>query len=108
KPLDDPRCGRGMHLAFDRPALVEVVKDIAPMLVGGFLYPFSEWATPPPKLAERRGYQADSTPALQEARQLLAAAGYAQGLKGVDFLVRDAASFNTWAPAVQAMLKDLG
>ena len=39
---------------------------------------------------------------------MLAAAGHAKGIKGVDFLVRDAASFKTWAPAVQAMLKDIG
>ena len=108
KPFDDPRVRRAMHLAFNRPTLVEVVKDIAPMLVGGFIYPFSDWATPPPKLAERLGYQVDSTAALKEAKQLLAAAGYAKGLKGVDFLVRDAASFNTWAPAVQEMLKAIG
>src|SRR5262245_20762557 len=108
KPFDDPRVRRAMHLAFDRLALVEVVKDIAPMLVGGFIYPFSEWATPPPQLAERLGYQADSPAALKEAKQLLAAAGHAQGLKGVDFMVRDALSFKTWAPAVQEMLKAIG
>jgi ABC-type transport system substrate-binding protein len=108
KPFADPRVRRAMHLAFDRPALVEVVKDIAPMLVGGFLYPFSEWATPPPQLAERLGYQADTTAALKEAKQLLAAAGYAQGLKGVDFMVRDALTFKTWAPAVQEMLRAIG
>jgi len=108
KPFDDPRVRRAMHLALDRPALVDVVKDIAPMLVGGFIYPFSEWATPPTQLAERLGYQADPTAALKEAKRLLTAAGHAQGIKGVDFLVRDAASFKTWAPAVQAMLKDIG
>jgi hypothetical protein len=31
-------------LALDRPALIDVVKDVAPMMVGGFLYPFSELA----------------------------------------------------------------
>jgi len=108
KPFDDPRVRRAMHLAFDRPALVEVVKDIAPMLGGGFIYPFSEWATPLPQLAERLGYQADTTAALKEAKQLLAAAGYAQGLKGVDFMVRDALTFKTWAPAVQEMLRAIG
>jgi peptide/nickel transport system substrate-binding protein len=46
KPLDDPRVRRAMHLVLDRPALVEVVKDVAPLMVGGFLYPFSEFATP--------------------------------------------------------------
>jgi peptide/nickel transport system substrate-binding protein len=42
-----------------------------------------------PTLSERLGYQADPTAAIKEARQLLAAAGYAKGIKGVDFLVRE-------------------
>ena len=37
KPLDDPRVRRALHLVLDRPALVEVVKDVAPLMVGGFL-----------------------------------------------------------------------
>ncbi len=46
KPLDDPRVRRALHLVLDKPVLVDVVKDIAPMMVGGFIYPFSEFATP--------------------------------------------------------------
>ena len=46
KPFDDPRVRRALHLAFDRPALIDVVKDVTPMQVGGFIYPFSEFATP--------------------------------------------------------------
>ena len=106
KPFDDPRVRRAMHLVFDRPVLVEVVKEIAPMLVGGFIYPFSDFATPPAKLAERPGYQSDPKAAIKEAKQLLAAAGHGNGLKDVDFLVRDAPSFKQWAPAIQAMLKE--
>src|SRR5579864_5077695 len=50
KPLDDPRVRRAFHLAFDRPTLIDVVKDVTPMQVGGFLYPFSEFATPKEEL----------------------------------------------------------
>jgi len=34
KPLDDPRVRRAMHLVLDQPVLVEVVKDVAPLIVG--------------------------------------------------------------------------
>jgi peptide/nickel transport system substrate-binding protein len=106
KPFDDPRVRRALHLAFDRPVLVDVVKDVAPMRVGGFLYPFSDFATPPPELAKRVGYQEDPTAALKEARALLAAAGHPDGIKGLDFLVRDVATFKLWAQAIQAMLQE--
>jgi len=105
KPLDDPRVRRALHLVFDKPVLVDVVKDVAPMMVGGFIYPFSEFATPKDELAKRVGYQADSTAAIKEAKALLAAAGHAGGIKGLDFLVREVASFKLWAQAIQAMLQ---
>jgi peptide/nickel transport system substrate-binding protein len=106
KPFDDPRVRRALHLALDRPALIDVVKDVTPMRVGGFIYPFSEFATPPEELDKRVGYQSDTGAALKEARGLMAAAGHADGLKGLDFLVRDVASFKLWAQAIQAMLQE--
>ena len=36
----------------------------------------------------------------------MAAAGHGQGLKNLDFVVRDVASFKLWAVAIQAMLKE--
>jgi peptide/nickel transport system substrate-binding protein len=106
KPFDDPRVRRAMHLAFDRPVLVDVVKDVAPMLVGGFIYPFSEFATPAEEMSKRLGYQRDPKASIQEARRLLKEAGYPNGLKNVDFLVREAATFKLWSVAIQAMLKE--
>ncbi len=106
KPLDDPRVRRAMHLVLDKPVLVDVVKDVAPMMVGGFIYPFSEFATPKEELAKRLGYQADPTAAVKEARALMAAAGYAKGIKGLDYMVREIASFKLWSQAVQAMLQE--
>ncbi len=107
KPLDDPRVRRALHLAFDKHVLVDVVKDVAPMRVGGFIYPFSDVATPKEQLFKRVGYQEDTTAALKEAKALLAAAGFGKGMRPLDFVVRDLASFKLWAQAIQAMLAEL-
>jgi peptide/nickel transport system substrate-binding protein len=106
KPFDDPRVRRALHLALDRPALIEVVKDISPMRVGGFIYPFSDFATPEDALFKRPGYQSNPAAALTEARALLAAAGRTNGIKDLDFLVREGPIRQGWAQAVQAMLSE--
>ncbi len=105
-PLGDPRVRRAMHLALDRHVLIDVVKDVAPMSVGGFVYPFHDLSTPPAELVKRLGYQRDSKAAIQEAKRLMAEAGHAGGLKNLTFLIRDAATFKLWAVAIQAMLKE--
>ncbi len=106
KPLDDPRVRRAIHLSLDRPVLIDVVKDVSPMMMGGFLYPFSDVATPIDQLKKRVGYQEDTTAAVKEAKALMAAAGYANGFKQpLDFMIRDLASFKLWAQAIQAMLQ---
>jgi peptide/nickel transport system substrate-binding protein len=107
KPFNDPRVRRAMHLVLDKAVLVETVKDVAPMMVGGFIYPFSDFATPMDDLAKRLGYQADPTAAIKEAQALMAAAGYADGIKDVDFMVRDARTFSLWSQAIQAMLREI-
>ena len=106
KPFDDPRVRRALHLVLERPVLVDVVKEMALMLVGGFIYPFSEFATPPEQLSARLGYQTDASAALREARRLLVAAGYGSGLKNIDFLVRELPHLKLWSVAIQAMLKE--
>ena len=106
KPLDDPRVRRALNLALDHRVLVEVVKDVAPMITGGFIYPFSEFATPKEEFEKRLGHQADPTAAIKEAKGLMAAAGYANGINGLDYMVRDIAIFKLWSQAIQAMLKD--
>jgi hypothetical protein len=50
--------------------LVEVVKDLAPTMIG-FIYPFSESATPQDELEKRVGYQSDPAVSINEARALL-------------------------------------
>ena len=106
KAFADPRVRRAIHLAMDRNALVDVVKDTAPMQIGGFVYPFHEMSTPKAELEKKLGYQKDIKAAVQEARRLMAEAGYGQGLKGLDFVVRDIQTFKLWSVAIQAMLKE--
>jgi peptide/nickel transport system substrate-binding protein len=106
KPFADPRVRRALHLVMDKPVLVEVVKDMTPMLVGGFIYPFSEWATPADKMAERLGYQADAKAAIKEARRLLTEAGHPNGLKNVEFVVRELPHHKQWSVAIQALFKE--
>jgi peptide/nickel transport system substrate-binding protein len=106
KALADPRVRRAIHLAMDRPTLVEVVKDTAPMQVGGFVYPFHEMSTPRADLEKKLGYQKDVKPAVQEARRLMKEAGHGNGLRNLDFVVRDIPTFKLWAVAIQAMLKE--
>ena len=104
-PLADPRVRKAFHLVLDRPVLVDVVRDVAPMMVGGFVYPFSNFATPIDELRQRLGYQDDQSASIAEAKQLMAAAGYADGISGLDYLVREVATFKLWSQAIQAMLQ---
>jgi ABC-type oligopeptide transport system substrate-binding subunit len=105
KPFDDPRVRRALLGVQSVRVLVETVKDVAPMLNGGFVYPFSDFATPTAQLAEQPGYQADPTAAIK-ARQLMAAAGPCHRPQGVDFLVRESHPNKIWAAAIEAMLKE--
>src|SRR5579864_2873783 len=68
KPLDDPRVRRALHLLCEKQVLVDVVKDVSPLMTGGFIYPFSEFATPKDQLVKRVGYQEDPGPAIKEAK----------------------------------------
>ncbi len=63
------------------------------MRVGGFVYPFPEFATPTDQLFKPVGYQEDPAAALEEAKELMTAAGHANGMKDLDLMVRDVATF---------------
>jgi ABC-type transport system substrate-binding protein len=107
KPFDDPRVTRALHLLCDKPVLVDVVKDVSPLMVGGFIYPFSEFATPRDQLAKRLGYQEESAAAITEAKALLAAAGQSS-MRPLDFMVRDLNHHKLFGQAIQAMFREVG
>src|SRR6478672_5408449 len=108
KPFDDPRVRRAMHLLLEKQVLVDVVKDVSPLMTGGFIYPFSEFATPKDQLANRIGYQDDPTAEMKEAKSLLAAAGQGSGMRTLDFMVRDLNHHKLFGVAIQEMLRSVG
>ena len=107
KPFDDPRVRRAMHLLFEKQVLVDVVKDVSPLMTGGFIYPFSDFATPKDQLAKRLGYQEDPAAAIKEAKALLAAAGQSN-MRPLDFMVRDLNHHKLFGQAIESMLREAG
>ena len=105
KPFDDLRVRRALHLILEKQILVDVIKDVSPMITGGFIYPFSEFATPKEQLNKRLGYQNDPAAAIKEAKALLAAAGVGSNLRPLDLLVRDLNHHKLFGVAIQAMLQ---
>jgi len=106
-PFDDPRVRRAMHLLFEKQVLVDVVKDVSPLMTGGFIYPFSDFATPKEQLTKRLGYQDDPAAAIKEAKALLAAAGQTK-MRPLDFMVRDLNHHKLFGQAIEAMLREVG
>ncbi len=104
KPLDDPRVRRALHLLMEKQVLVDVVKDVSPLMTGGFIYPFSEFATPKDQLVKRLGYQDDPAAAIKEAKALLAAAGQGS-LRPLDIMVRDLNHHKLFGVAIQEILR---
>jgi peptide/nickel transport system substrate-binding protein len=82
KPFDDERVRKAMTLAIDR---YDMVKTLAPITnletVGGMTHPDSQWALSPEELEQLPGFGRDHQANLQQAKRLMAEAGYANGFK---------------------------
>jgi peptide/nickel transport system substrate-binding protein len=106
KPFDDVRVRRAVNLVLDKPALIEAVSESVGTERAGWVLPtdpyFQEyWA----KAKEHPGWRSPTAEDRAEAKRLMQEAGYEQGLKGLDFVVRDIPFQLAWAPMVQDILK---
>jgi len=106
KPFSDVRVRRAINLVLDKAALVDAVSDSVGTVRAGWLLPidpfFQEyWG----KVQEQPGWRSPTAADLAEAKRLMQDAGYEQGIKGLDFVVRDIPFQLAWAPIVQDMLK---
>src|SRR6516165_4608916 len=106
KPFDDVRVRKAMTLVLDKAALADAVQEMFPVVRAGWLLPtdpfFQAYWT---KAREEPGWRSPTAEDLAEARRLMQEAGYENGIKGLDFLIRDISFYLTWGPIVQDMLK---
>ena len=105
-PFADVRVRRAINLVLDKPALVDAVSESVALVRGGWLLPtdpffHAYWE----QVREQPGWRSPTAADLAEAKRLMQEAGYAQGLAGLDFMVRDIPFQTAWAPIVQDMLK---
>src|SRR6266511_3481796 len=106
KPFDNVRVRQAINLVLDKPALSEAIYEVIPIVSAGWLLPtdllFKEyWA----KMKEQPGWRSPTAEDLAEAKRLMKEAGYENGIKGLDFLVRDVTPHIATAPMVQDVLK---
>ena len=88
---------------FNRPVLIEAVKDDCARCWSAVVYLSLLGVGHAAGQTVRSGSATRPTrlPPSKEARQLMAAAGYANGLTGLDWLVRDGALTKLWAMAIR-------
>jgi peptide/nickel transport system substrate-binding protein len=106
KPFDDVRVRKAMNLVLDKAAIVDATQEMFPVVRAGWLLPtdplFQAYWN---KAREQPGWRSPTAEDLAEAKRLMKEAGYENGIKGVDFLIRDISFYLTWGPIVQDILK---
>ena len=110
-PMSDVRVRKAIHTVIDRDAIIAGAKDISPMSPGfGFIFKFSEFAASEDELRMRQGNAAtaDKGPEIELAKQILADAGYGDGIKDLRIRYTNGAYSQVWGPMVAQMAGDIG
>jgi peptide/nickel transport system substrate-binding protein len=108
-PFNDPRVRQAVHLAIDRQEMEKAVyfgegQISGPVVVVGK----TGWFIPTDELMKLPGYRQPKDQDLAQAKQLLAAAGYANGLKSSILFDKPIAVVPQISEVAQAQLKKIG
>lgn len=101
KPLSDVRVRQAISLAIDRQAIANALGGGTGIVNGPIPTALSDWATPPSELPN---FKQD----VAKAKQLLADAGYKDGLKLTAVLLRSPQNRQIMLEAMQGQLKAVG
>jgi ABC-type transport system substrate-binding protein len=106
EPFNDPRVRRAMHLALNRQALIGAFRTQETIALTRWITHASPYATPSEEIALLPGYRAEKDEDLAAAQALMAEAGFADGISGVELLAASVAPHaEILAPAIQDLLR---
>ena len=104
-PFDDPRVRKAIHLAVSKQNLAAAFGTQELINVTRWVPQGDPYATTPEALSTMPGYRAEKDEDIATAQQLLADAGYGDGLSGIELLAAAGPQGELLAPAFQDMLK---
>ena len=107
EPFGDARVRKAIDLVINKPAIMEALSAIEFIAPVGWFDPadgrFPDWWA---SAKNEAGWRAPTSADIAEAQSLMAAAGFSDGIKDVDFLIQDHASQTLIAPIIQAFVKE--
>jgi len=104
-PFDDPRVRKAIHLAVSKQNLAAAFGTQELINITRWVPQGDPYATTPEELSTMPGYRADKDEDIATAQQLMADAGYGDGLSGIELLAAAGPQGELLAPAFQDMLK---
>ena len=104
-PFDDPRVRKAIHLAVSKQNMAAAFGTQELINITRWVPQGDPYATTPEELATMPGYRAEKDEDIATALQLMADAGYGDGLSGIELLAAAGPQGELLAPAFQDMLK---
>lgn len=105
EPFNDPNVRRAIHLGVSKQNLIKAFASQEQINLTRWVPQGDPFATPPEEIATLPGYREDKTEDLETAKSLLAEAGYADGIQGLELLAAAGPQAELLAPAIQDMLQ---
>lgn len=104
EPFGDSRVRRAIHLAISRQNLIKAFGSQEKINLTRWIPYGDPYATAADAIAQLPGYREDKTADLEEAKKLLAEAGFPDGIEGLEILAATGPQAELLAPAFQDML----